>query len=159
MTTRSFSLARGCGFDQLNVGRFDLICDFSSDRRVAECFCDVLLGAPDVLRFTAQYKDSRKKALLLSCGLLLGVKTFASLVQSYRETGDDVEAVLLKIEGNCIALGGRDVGENEKATVGHPGLFAAMEESLNILDEQKVVISKQSICFRPHMKVKKAAVY
>lgn len=137
-TTRSSSIAQGSGLEQLNLGRFDLTSDASPDWRVAEELYDVLLKtSAGNARFTAGYDAIRRKALLLSCGLLLGIRTFASLVQSYREIDDDAEAVLLKIEGKCIGLGDSAVGDDAKATIGHPGLFAAMEESLSFLDVQK----------------------
>lgn len=135
-TTRLSSLARGFGFDQLNLGRLDLTSDTSPDWRVAEDLYDEFLKSSGELQTTTEYNMTRRKALSLSCGLFLGIRTIASIAHSYHDIGDSVDDVLLKIEGKALGLSDRAVGANEKASVGHPGLFAAMEESLTFLDDK-----------------------
>lgn len=135
VTTRFNSLCNSLGFDVIDLGRLDLSTEKNSDWRIAEDLYDALSKATAEVRLTEEYRNGRKGALILSCGLLLGISTFAGLVQSYREVGDDEAALLSRIEERINGIADRVVGEDLKASTGYHGIFSAMGESLAHLDK------------------------
>lgn len=136
MTTRSTLLSRATGFTRVPIGCLDLTNEDNSDWLIAEDLFDTLLGAAPETRLTDSYKRDRKTALKSSCGLALAIKTFVGVVHIYMEnpTVDGIGSVLARIESRTIGLTDEFVGADLNDTIGHPGLFAAMEESLSFLD-------------------------
>lgn len=62
----------------MQLGRLDLTSDSNPGWCTAEDLYDELLKSSSAAQATAEYKSSRAKALRLSCGLLIGIRTFAS---------------------------------------------------------------------------------
>lgn len=136
MTTRDKSLAGSPGFFSLPLGRLDLAAE-SPHWTVAETVYDASVKASGEVQASESYKKNRRQALRLSCGLPLGITTFAGLVDSYTETPDDVGDILSSIEQRVHGLACQSTGEDQKAVTGHAGLHAAIKESLNFLDERE----------------------
>lgn len=137
VTTRSSLLSNTAGFHSVPVARLSLASENGPDWGIAEHLYDALLNAAQEKRVTDIYVKDRKRVLELTCGLPLGIKTFVRLVRSRLDFGHDVSSVLSKIERRAIGLADKFIGEDMKDSIGHPGLFAAMGESLAFLDEHK----------------------
>lgn len=149
MTTRFSCLAQSPGCNCVAIGRLELETEGSADWCIAENLNDAFLNETAEKEACDGYKDNRKKALRLSCGIPLGITTFAGLVQRYSKTGEDVGYVVLAlIEKKASCLANKSVGEAKKSITGHDGLYAAITESLGYLDEREgKTFSEESVPF------------
>lgn len=73
-------------------------------------------------------KKQRRKGLKLSCGSLLAIGIFSSLVRNRMRNGSSVQNLLETVDTRVLGLAGKDAGNEVTKKKQLYGLYAAMAE-------------------------------